>query len=145
MKYSQKTEYAIHSLLFLALVRKVTLVEEIADKLEVPASYLAKVMQQLTREGLAKSYKGPNGGYMLARTAEEITLGEIVRIFERKEMVMDCFYEDRNCSLWPRCLILEKLDEAFEDMLTELENVTIEDIIESTEKFKELRRDLNIS
>lgn len=78
--FSQTTEYALRAMACLAtapgeLVPTTTL----ANKTNVPANYLAKVLQQLASSGLIRGRRGVGGGYMLARDASDINLLEIVR------------------------------------------------------------------
>jgi len=78
--FSQTTEYALRAMACLAtapgeLVPTTTL----ATKTNVPANYLAKVLQQLASSGLIRGRRGVGGGYMLAREAGDINLLEIVQ------------------------------------------------------------------
>jgi Rrf2 family iron-sulfur cluster assembly transcriptional regulator len=54
----------------------------IASRLDVPATYLAKVLHRLSREGVLHSSRGAHGGYHLARRAEEVTVAEVIAPFE---------------------------------------------------------------
>ena len=84
MKISHTSEMAIHGLWELSISEEDghVLVSDIADRHQVSASYLAKVFHRLGRAGIVVSRRGKVGGFMLARPANEITLGEIIRIFE---------------------------------------------------------------
>lgn len=62
----------------------------LAEYHEVPASYLAKNLQDLARAGLVESVRGPAGGYRLARPAAEITLLEIVEAIDGLEPSFRC-------------------------------------------------------
>lgn len=55
---------------------------EFADMLNLPRAYTAKVMTQLTHEGILRSAKGPGGGYRLARDAVEISFLEVIEAVE---------------------------------------------------------------
>ncbi|HEY1143179.1 MAG TPA: Rrf2 family transcriptional regulator, partial [Sphingomicrobium sp.] len=81
---AQKTRYALRSLLFLAeqgSERPVQLAS-IASTQRVPPKYLELIMLDLKKAGLVRSIRGPKGGYVLARTPDEISFGEIVRVME---------------------------------------------------------------
>ncbi|MCX5691755.1 MAG: Rrf2 family transcriptional regulator [Planctomycetota bacterium] len=78
--FSQTTEYALRAMAVLAqspdqLVSTIA----IAERTQVPANYLAKVLQQLAAAGLLAGRRGVGGGYRLARPPQEIALIEIVR------------------------------------------------------------------
>ena len=89
---TQKTRYALRSLLFL--------VEEggggpvqlarIADTQRIPPKYLELIMLELKKTGLVKSIRGPKGGYGLSRTPEQISFGEIVRAMEGPIALVSC-------------------------------------------------------
>ena len=80
MLFSRACEYAIRTVLFLAARSdaRPMLIRDIAETLEIPPSYLAKIAQGMTRRGLLNSHKGPGGGITLAQSAEEVTLLEVV-------------------------------------------------------------------
>lgn len=76
---SQATEYGFRALTHLALnPGRPIKVKEIAEATAIPPHFLAKIMRQLTRHGLLESYRGPTGGFLLARGSAEITLLDIV-------------------------------------------------------------------
>ena len=130
MKLSQKTEYALHSLLYLAYKSpSVILVDDIADEQNISKSYLAKVMQKLSKSGLVKSYVGAGGGYDLAKEPAEISFADVIRIFEEEEYVLDCLAEKRGCIAKENCKMLTAIDDAYQTMLKELEETTIKDLL----------------
>lgn len=73
-------ELAIQAMLYLALQPpgKLSRARDIARDLKIPPAYLAKVLQALSRAGLVRAFKGPNGGLELGRTAGRIHLIEVV-------------------------------------------------------------------
>ncbi len=82
MKLSVKSDYAARAVLGLArhyasggAVR----VEDLAAEQGLPANYLVQILIELKAQGIARSVRGKEGGYLLARPPAEITLGEIVR------------------------------------------------------------------
>jgi len=132
MQLSRKTEYALHSLLFLAPKKTgVVLVDDIANDQNISQSYLAKVMQKLSKAGLVESYVGAGGGYRLAKEPAEITFAEVIRIFESEDYVLDCLAEERGCSTKSNCKMITAIDDAYQTMLEELEETTIQDIADS--------------
>lgn len=109
---AQKTRYALRSMLFLAEDsggRPVQLAR-IAETQRVPPKYLELIMLDLKKAGLVKSVRGPKGGYRLARDAEEISFGQIVRSMEGPIALVPCasvnFYapcgdcqDEANCAI----------------------------------------------
>ncbi len=55
---------------------------QIAQTQGIPARFLEAILRQLRQAGLAESVRGKDGGYLLARPAEEITMGEVLRLIE---------------------------------------------------------------
>jgi Rrf2 family nitric oxide-sensitive transcriptional repressor len=130
MKTSRKTDYAVHALMILAKNKKEELsVKELADIENVSSSYLAKVMQRLSADGIVSSAEGKKGGYILSRDAEEINLAQIMELFEAKENVFECVDEIRGCKIKDRCKVHRVFAQAYQKMLAKLEQTTIKDII----------------
>lgn len=84
MELTRKGEYAIRGIVYLASrpVNQVCLLSEIAAAVDVPQTFLAKIFQQFSKIGLVKSYRGTGGGFLLGRTADKITLLEVVEAVE---------------------------------------------------------------
>jgi Rrf2 family protein len=80
MIFCTGTGYAIRALAALQLGGPFTLAKELAEQTELPAPYLSKVLQHLSRAGILESSRGPHGGFRLARPAGSITIGEVVTI-----------------------------------------------------------------
>ncbi len=81
MKISAKAEYACLAILALAKPRpdeSPLRIREIAESHEIPERYLVQILLQLKGAGLVHSTRGAAGGYRLARSAEQISLGEVL-------------------------------------------------------------------
>jgi Rrf2 family transcriptional regulator, iron-sulfur cluster assembly transcription factor len=80
MIYSRSAEYAIRALVYIAAVPagEYALVKNVATEAGIPAHFLAKILQDLARDGFLKSSKGPRGGFRLALAADEISMLRIV-------------------------------------------------------------------
>ena len=131
MKYSQSTELAVDSLLYMAAhpEREVFFVQEVAQAERVSGSYLAKVFGQLAKSGLLRSNRGSKGGYSLARPAKEVTLLDIAVVFEGASPLFECHAHQRECQLEPRCLVLSTFREAEHQMHEVLRRVTLADLV----------------
>jgi len=85
MNASVKCEYALRAVLDLALASSMTepiRIADIASRQRIPQKFLETILSDLRKRGLLESRRGAEGGYMLARSAETITVGEIVRAVE---------------------------------------------------------------
>ncbi|HWZ30334.1 MAG TPA: Rrf2 family transcriptional regulator [Bryobacteraceae bacterium] len=80
MIYSRSAEYAIRALIRMAELEdgEYALVKQIAVESDIPAHFLAKILQDLARLGFLKSSKGPGGGFRLDMDADEISMLQIV-------------------------------------------------------------------
>ena len=92
--------YGIRAMLALAQVPPGESVgaARIAEVVDVPQSYLSKLLQILVRDGLVRSQRGVGGGFQLARKAETISLFDIVESLERIERWNGCFLGNAVCS-----------------------------------------------
>lgn len=81
-KFSKKMMYAIEVVLDIASEKnqKPLQSRDLAKKNDIPERYLEQVMQRLVRAGILAGVRGPRGGYLLARKADEITVAEIIEI-----------------------------------------------------------------
>ena len=99
MLFTKSTAYALQALIELSRYNKPIDVNTISQKTQIPKSFLAKLMQNLSRNGFVYSYKGINGGFILAKKPEEIKLLEIFKSLEDKEtLVFYCSKSKDDCT-----------------------------------------------
>jgi len=82
VKLSVKSDYAARAVLGLARHYPVGValrVEDVASEQGVPANYLVQILIELKAQGIVRSVRGKEGGYLLARPPAEITLGDVLR------------------------------------------------------------------
>lgn len=82
MRISRKVEYASRVLAQLARQHgtgRMPHIEELAQIEEVPTNYLVQILNELRNAGLIESRRGKQGGYLLARDPEEISMADIIR------------------------------------------------------------------
>lgn len=106
MQISRKSDYALRAMVYVAAWEsdKICSINEIAEAEQVPREYLAKILKELSVQGLLHSYKGINGGYRLAKSRDSITFLSIVESMQGKIAVNDCIRSDeRGCSKKPQC------------------------------------------
>jgi len=89
---SRTGTYALQATLYLAANSNGRAVptSEIAERLEAPADYLAKVLRELRRHGLLTSTRGAHGGYRLALAPPEMTVADVVEPFDGFEAPKSC-------------------------------------------------------
>ena len=76
---------------------------EVAAEAHLPAPTVSKLLRLLTKEGLLESHRGVKGGYGLARRAEDITVGNIIKALEGPIAITECVDVQSGCSHEPIC------------------------------------------
>lgn len=82
MIFKASVDYGIRAVVYLAVADTVCSSREISEQMSIPRDYLIQLALHLRNAGLIKAHPGKNGGYELAKTPAEITLGEIITIFD---------------------------------------------------------------
>ena len=80
MQIPAKTDYAIRALLTLAASDGSVSAEHLAQEQDLPAKFLGAILSDLRRGGLVTSQRGPEGGFKLARHADQISIADVVRV-----------------------------------------------------------------
>jgi Rrf2 family transcriptional regulator, iron-sulfur cluster assembly transcription factor len=83
--------------------------QKIADDRELPQAIVAKILTQLSREGIVAGVPGPNGGYRLARPPRQVSLMDVVSVFERTERLTMCPFGPRWCGTEDPCPLHDEL------------------------------------
>src|SRR6185437_599808 len=108
--FSKTCEYAIRAVLFIAQKssdgRKVG-IKEIAKGIDSPEHFIAKILQDLSRNGLVQSQKGPTGGFYLDKPALNNTLADIVRKVDGDKIFSGCGLGLKQCSETKPCPLHE--------------------------------------
>ena len=132
MKISTRGRYAIRLMLDLAMndADHYITIKSIAERQEISSKYLEQIISILSRAGFVKSVRGAQGGYKLARPAEEYTVGMILRLIEGSLVPVACMDDDPNqCSRCESCVTLDvwkKIDAAVSAVV---DSVTLADLV----------------
>jgi Rrf2 family protein len=104
--YSKLAQAGISAVSYLAAVAcesRLAGSAEIAESREMSRQLIAKVLTRLSQSGLVKGTPGPSGGYRLARPAAEITLLDVVKVFENLEIRVMCPFGPNWCGHGLNC------------------------------------------
>jgi Rrf2 family protein len=129
MIYSRSADYAIRSFVHLARIPegKFAMARHIAEEEQIPAHFLAKILQELTRKGLLRSNKGPSGGFSLRVPASQIRLLDLVEALDGPALS-----ESLDQAPW----ILDSWRDLHSRIMDYLERNTIADVVKALESKK---------
>lgn len=132
---SQRGRYALKALLNIARAKGATRqVSAISEQEKIPRKFLESIMSDLRRVGLVKSTRGNMGGYQLARPADLITFGEVVRITDGPLAMLPCvsrnFYQRcEDCQDEHLCQLRALFAEVRDATTSILDNRTLADAL----------------
>lgn len=119
IQFSEAASLAIHALVLIGKSDNIINVNQIANKTGASKNHLAKVMQHLVKNNYVKSTRGPLGGFILNRNANEITLLDIYQSIEGPISDKGCPM-DRSICPFDKCLmggIINNLTKEFKNYL----------------------------
>lgn len=125
LKLTKKADYSLIALRHLALSgERAASAKEIGDTYHIPLPILSKVLQKLGKSGFLQSVQGTNGGYRLARDANQISVLEVIRAVDGPVILTSCFTHDK-CDQSSSCTVKEPLRKVHEGILNLLDSITI--------------------
>lgn len=142
MQLTQYSDYALRTLIYLAVQDDNATITEIAERYKISRNHLVKVVHNLGKLGYITTTRGRHGGIRLAMPPEEINIGDVVRRTEPHFTLVECFDGRENrCVITPACKLMGVLGEAFRAFTHVLDQYTLADM---TANAKELRAALGI-
>lgn len=137
MIFSKTTEYALRAMAHCAEAERAgsgaQTADAIASRTGVPLAYLGKVLQALSRAGLLSSQRGAGGGVRLARSAQEISVFEVVQAVDPIERILNCplGLEAHSTHL---CPLHAKMDSALAMVEESFKSTTLAQVLEPAEQ-----------
>jgi Rrf2 family transcriptional regulator, nitric oxide-sensitive transcriptional repressor len=130
MRLTLYTDYSLRVLLYLAYNKgKTVTITELADFYKISRNHLVKVVHELGLKGYILTARGKHGGIRLARPAEEINIGEVIRKTEPDFDLLECFNEEANqCVITNVCNLKSLLISAQKNFLGELDKYSLADV-----------------
>jgi Rrf2 family nitric oxide-sensitive transcriptional repressor len=133
MRLTVHTDFALRVLMYVALQpeRRPT-IAEVARSYGISKNHVMKVVHQLSLAGYLDTARGQNGGVRLARPAEDILLGEVVRRTEPDMALVPCFAPtSAACVLLPACKLRRALHAARDAFLAVLDDYSLADLADN--------------
>jgi Rrf2 family protein len=127
---TRNTDYAVRALCCIAEQEKnIVSTDQMVQNLQMPRSFLRKILQILNKKGLLNSYKGKGGGFTLALPPEKISLIDVMKIFQGPTRLNECKFKKSDCPYTSDCLLKKKIDEIEKEVVIKLKVITIASII----------------
>ena len=132
MKLSTRGQYGTRALLDLALHQreKPVLLKDIAQRERISLRYLEHLITPLVAGGILRTTRGPRGGVSLARSPEQIRLGEVIQLLEGPIAPVECVNNPKICTRSELCATRDVWNELTKAMNGVLESTTLLDLVE---------------
>lgn len=145
MRITQEADYALRIACMLAKNKNERVgAAQISEKTSVSARFALKILHKLVTGGIVRSYKGANGGYTLAREAEQITLRDIIELIDGPLAISKCIDDSHQCSREgvdkSECVLYHIFCRINDGVATKLERISVADVVESGDMTEVLRR-----
>lgn len=131
MQISAYSDYSLRVLMHAALrsPARVT-IDEVASAFAISRHHLVKIVHDLGRNGYLETYRGIGGGFTLARQADKISVGDVVRLGEESETVIECRERREGpCRIRSVCRLKGVLDEAAAAFFAVLDCYSLADLV----------------
>ena len=131
MKLSTRSRYGTRILIDIARNQDggPVQVSKIAKRQDISVKYVEQLIRPLKKEKYLNSIRGPKGGYVLEMAPEQITLGQIVRLFEKQADLVECVSAPDACPMSPDCRVRLAWRDATQAMCERLDATTIADLM----------------
>jgi Rrf2 family protein len=105
MQITRQADYAVRAIVYLAQLRpdQRASTSQIAQEKQIPPSFLAKIVSQLSVAGLLQTSRGARGGVSLAKPANEISLLDVVEAIDGPILLNDCVADNGSCAFGDAC------------------------------------------
>lgn len=136
MKISTKGRYGLRAFIDLAKYSEEgpVSISSIAQRQNLSERYLEQLMAKLKKAGLVKSIRGSGGGYTLAKHAEEVSVGDVLRALEGNMELVTCaaFHNIEPCGMEHTCVTKYVWQKINESILNTIDEITIAALVEQS-------------
>lgn len=132
MQITRQADYALRAMLYLARLgpNQRASTSQIAEFQQIPPSFLAKIISQLSIARLIHTARGAHGGVTLAREPEDISLLDVVEAIDGPITLSECTGDPTICSFGNNCPIHEVWCETQTEMVNRLREATFDQLVE---------------
>ena len=136
MKISTKGRYGLRAFIDLAKhsVEAPVSINSIAQRQNLSEGYLEQLMAKLKKAGLVESIRGAGGGYVLAKNAGDISVGDVLRALEGNLELVTCaaFHDIETCGFEKTCVTKYVWQKINESILNTMEEIKIDTLVEQS-------------
>ena len=114
----------------------------VAERQNISENYLEQLIATLRKTGLVKSVRGSQGGYILARDPEKITVGDIIRVMEGPIAPVDCVseIEPAECDQADYCITRSVWARVRDSLAEQMDSISLADMLRDADKAERERR-----
>ena len=122
MQITRQADYALRAVIFLSRLNgnQKASTSFIAEKQQIPPSFLAKIVSQLSIAGLIQTSRGARGGVSLAKSPEEITVLDVIEAIDGPILLNECANDPSNCPFGDTCPLQKIWSDTREEMIQRL-------------------------
>jgi Rrf2 family protein len=133
MKLSTQSRYGVRAIFDIAYnsTHSPAQIKDICRRQKIPPRYLEQIFQKLKKNGFLESKRGPKGGYMLKKSPEKITVGEVIRSLESQSKIVFCIEIEsgkKKCPFNDKCVTQKVWKEAYNRIFAYFNSITIADL-----------------
>ncbi|MGB9641745.1 MAG: RrF2 family transcriptional regulator [Candidatus Ratteibacteria bacterium] len=146
MFISTRVRYGVRALIELGMnyQKQAVLLKDISKRQNLSLKYLDHIFMQLKTKGIIKKIKAKRGGYLLAKSPENITLYEIIEAIEGIKKI-ECLEDEKVCFRSSHCgarIVWERLNAKVDEVL---KSITLQDFVRESEKFRQMDEPVTFS
>lgn len=131
---NKNTDYAVRALLHLASQGDTfTSSSDIAAGQDIPLPYVRRILQELVRSGYLGSKEGASGGVKLIKDPADITVSEMLRLFQGDIQISACMFRKKICSQRATCALKKRINEIEQKLVDEFNTITIGTLLKDME------------
>lgn len=128
---SRNTDYGIRAVCYMARKKDSTItVTELVKELGIPRPFMRKILQALSKAGVLESHKGIGGGFRLSKKPQNIYLIDLMKVFQGRLSLNECFFKKEICPNRKSCYLKKKIDSIEKSVYEQLKPITVKSILE---------------
>jgi Rrf2 family protein len=133
MQITRQADYAVRAVFYLAQLgpERRAATSQIAQEQQIPPSFLAKIVSQLSVAGLLQTSRGARGGVSLARDPQDISLLEVVEAIDGPILLNECVGNNGVCTFGDSCMMRPIWCDAQAELVGRLKNTTFDSFLQN--------------